>query len=280
MEDAALRFIEKIKSKPLKAFLYTILIILLFMFFVNICFEFYYNMKESTNLKSINFNDTFVSLIDSISSSLAKEITFSVKIWFLLVAALVFLASSKFLKNLERINLFMWGLVKKIGMMSPSISKNHFLVIEENFKKNEGQWLLNYWNEKGSDKTNRIDDGSMIFKCSDDELIDSKRRGRTGSYRDFNELEEGAVYEIIAIVKSEKNTTMRTRLWIHDNTVGHNSSIKSVFSHRNGVTPNYKKFEEIKVKFEVNERKAFRVHLDCFPGEGSILYDSVKIYKL
>lgn len=151
-------------------------------------------------------------------------------------------------------------------------------IFEDDFLNNNNGWLLNYWGSTNPGKTNRIENSMMIFEANKNELFNQD--GEFGAYFDLkNGIYEGLTYEVSCLVKSDPNTTMQFQLWLHDNVLGNNSSLRSKKYPVKFETPGTK-FKEIKVKFVATATNGIRIHLHNKGGLGKIYVDKVSVMKI
>ena len=146
------------------------------------------------------------------------------------------------------------------------------IVFKDDFDAGNKGWALNYWGSYNPQKTNRIENSTMIFEATESDLADTRKE--FGAYIDLrNGIYRGYTYEIICKVKSAEHTTMQFMLWLHD-TLGGASSINTPLG-----TPSTSG-ETIKLEFEVNVTEAIRIHLHNKAGEGKILVNGVVVRKI
>lgn len=151
------------------------------------------------------------------------------------------------------------------------------LVFEDDFDNNKG-WILNYWGTTNPSKTNRIENSMIIFEANEDELLHPKKE--FGAYIDLkNGIHEGSIYEITCKVKSELGTTMKFQLWLHDNVIGNNSSMRTV-KYPNALEIPDSNFKEIKLRFVATVTNGIRIHLHNKGGRGKILVDKVTVSRI
>lgn len=145
------------------------------------------------------------------------------------------------------------------------------VVFEDDFESGNKGWELNYWTIN-TPKTNRIENSAMIFEANENELMDPRKEFgafidlRNGIYRDYK-------YEVSCSVRSEENTTMQFRLWLHDS-IGGASSINTPW-----IIPPVSG-EVIKLDFVANSTEAIRIHLHIKAGEGIIIVNEVFVRKI
>jgi hypothetical protein len=147
------------------------------------------------------------------------------------------------------------------------------LIFEDDFSNLNG-WHLNYWGTSNKPKTNRIENGFMIFEANPNEVNNAQHQ--YGAYIDINNgIYDNNKYEIICRVKSIEHTTMKFQLWVHD-TRGDSINIRKPDTP---YTPSTN-FETIKAIYQGNKKNALRIHLHNLPGEGMIIIDKVEVYKI
>jgi hypothetical protein len=144
------------------------------------------------------------------------------------------------------------------------------IVFIDRFNAGNRGWRLNYWGSRNPQKTNRIENSFMVFEATESDSV----KGEFGACFDLrNGIYQGNKYEVTCKVKSDENTTMQFRLWLHD-TTGGDSSIRTNFK-----TPSTK-LEEFKLGFTANETEAIRIHLHNKAGVGRIIVDEVVVRKI
>ena len=152
------------------------------------------------------------------------------------------------------------------------LKKVEEVIFSDDFMANQG-WSLNFWGSKNPNKTNRIENNSLIFEAKDHEL---NHKDGFGAFYDLrNNVFEGFTYEISCQAKSETHCTMKLQLWIHDTKGG---TPRSVFPEEH-KTPS-EQGETYKTIFKVNHTKAMRIHLYCKGGNGRIIVDNVTVKKI
>jgi predicted membrane protein len=157
---------------------------------------------------------------------------------------------------------------KKI--LSKTINEIVFL---ENFKPYNNGWNLNYWGSTNPSKTNKIENGEMIFEADNNEWINNNNEN--GAYFDLrNGIYEGNKYLVSCKLKSTKNTTMGFRLWLHD--IEGNSS---VVYPKDFFTPDEKN-ETVELEFTATKTNGIRIHLHNKAGLGKIIIKEVKVIKI
>lgn len=154
--------------------------------------------------------------------------------------------------------------------------KNKELIFRDDFNTNQG-WQMNYWGTNNPEKTNRIENSTMIFEAREDELQNANKE--FGAYYDLkNGIYEGYTYQICCKVKSDPDTTMKFQLWLHDNVVGNRSSMRTEKSPKEMETPS-NEFREIKTNFIATATNGIRIHLHNKGGLGRIYVKEVAVYK-
>jgi len=155
--------------------------------------------------------------------------------------------------------------------------KNRELIFKDDFVVDQG-WRLNYWGTTNPNKTNRIENSTMIFEASEDELQDENKE--FGAYYDLkNGIYEGYTYEVCCKVKSDPNTTMKFQLWLHDNVIGNRSSMRTKKMPEELETPSLE-FKEIKATFIATATNGIRIHLHNKGGLGKIYVKEVIVHKV
>ena len=154
-------------------------------------------------------------------------------------------------------------------ILSRLISETVFF---DNFSKDIA-WVLNYWGSTNPQKTNRIQNGNMIFEAIQGEW--PNQNYENGAYIDLrNGIIEGLSYTIKCRVKSSIGSTMGFKLWLHD--IKGNNSMTTPIAFETPPSDNYKEFSLI---FKATETNGIRLHLHCKAGEGFIVVDSVKVIR-
>ncbi len=154
---------------------------------------------------------------------------------------------------------------------------NQKLIFEDNFSSNNG-WLLNYWGTTNPSKTARIENSTIVFEALENELLDNTKE--YGAYIDLKDgISEGSKYLISCSVKSEPGTTMRFQLWIHDNVIGNNSSMRTGKDPQNLEIPGTS-YEEKKVEFVATATNGIRIHLHNKGGVGRISVRQVSVIQI
>ena len=148
------------------------------------------------------------------------------------------------------------------------------IIFEDDFDFGNQGWVLNYWGSTNPDKTCRIEKSILIFEAEDAELTDPRKE--FGAYFDLTNggVYQGSKYEISCWVKSENNTSMGFKLWVHDTRGQSNVKFPANF-----YTPSMQ-FEEVKVGFTATSSNALRIHLHNKPGSGKIIIDKVRVVKV
>lgn len=176
--------------------------------------------------------------------------------------------------NILTIFLFIIFLVPLIRYLdrkifSKLITENIFL---EDFKNNIHTWGLNYWGSTNPKKTNRIENGMMIFEASSNEWRQNLEGG--ACYDLHNNIINGRSYEISCKVKASSDCTMGFKLWVHD-VVGE----KSLNIPNDFEVPPSNSFKEYKLSFTATNSNAIRIHLHCKAGKGRIMINEVKVIR-
>ncbi len=168
--------------------------------------------------------------------------------------------------------LLVYLLFKLINYFFLKKARDTIVFVDEFDFSNKG-WVLNYWGSNDPDKTCHFDNSMLIFEALPNDLHNSK--GENGAYYDlFQGMYEGSKYEISCWVRSEQNTTMGFKLWVHD-TTGKNERKFPANFYTPGLAP-----EEIKVGFTGTKSDGLRIHLHTRAGSGRIVVDKVKVVKI
>jgi hypothetical protein len=147
------------------------------------------------------------------------------------------------------------------------------VVFFDDFDKATYAWILNYWGSTNPEKTNRIQNGCMVFEANQNEW--PSRHSENGAFLDLsNGIIEGLNYTIKCKVKSSLNSTMGFRLWVHD--VKGSSTITNPIAFETPPSDDYKEYS---LAFKATETNAIRVHLHCKAGAGFLMVDSVKVIR-
>lgn len=155
--------------------------------------------------------------------------------------------------------------------------KNKELIFKDNFVNNKG-WHLNYWGTNNPEKTNRVENSTMVFEAQENEVQNKNKE--FGAFYDLkNGIYEGFKYEVCCKVKSDPSTTMKFQLWLHDNVVGNKSSTRTKKEPKEIKTPG-NEFEEIKARFIATSTNGIRIHLHNKAGFGKIYIKEVSVYKV
>ncbi len=171
--------------------------------------------------------------------------------------------------------IFLWSL-KQFPLQEFKKNKKE-IIFEDDFVSNKG-WIMNYWGTTNPDKTNRIESSMIIFEATENELLHPNKE--FGAYIDLkNGIDEGSAYEVSCLVKSEPGTTMKFQLWLHDNVIGNNSSMRTEKNPAQLKTPG-NDFEKIKLEFIATVTKGIRIHLHNQGGVGKIIVDKVTVSRL
>lgn len=138
------------------------------------------------------FNDIILKNIKKVSNSVFDFMsqTFSVNLFFIIAYSTLFIVISRYFDRK-----FLMG-------------KEGILIFEDKFESIGSGWFLNYWGSNNPSKTNRIENGAMIFEATESELQNDNKE--FGAYYNLsNGIFEGNEYEVICKVKSDPGTTMR-----------------------------------------------------------------------
>jgi len=151
-------------------------------------------------------------------------------------------------------------------------AENIKIVFKDDFHAGNKGWFLNYWSSNNPQKTNRIENSVMIFEANESDLLDPRRE--FGAYIDLRDrIYRECTYEVSCKVKSEKQTTMQFKLWLHD-TKGKVSNVETPLRTPSTLG------ETIKLEIKANTTEAIRIHLHNKAGEGKILLNEVVVRKI
>jgi hypothetical protein len=146
------------------------------------------------------------------------------------------------------------------------------MVFFDNFAKDIG-WVSNYWGSTNPQKTNRIQNGCMVFEAIQNEW--PTQNYENGAYIDLrNGITEGLNYTIKCKVKSSLDSTMGFKLWLHD--IKGNNSMSNPITFETPPSDDYKEYS---LTFKATETNGIRVHLHCKAGVGFLMVDSVKVIR-
>lgn len=146
------------------------------------------------------------------------------------------------------------------------------VIFIEDFSSTANFWAMNYWGSTDPSKTNRIENGKMIFQANSNEWK-SNGLDQNGAYFDLRSgLLVGLNYEVECKVKSTPSTTMKFQLWLHDTL--EKNSIKT-----NLEIPPSDDYKTYKLQFKATESKAIRIHLHCYSGQGQIIVSEIKVTR-
>jgi hypothetical protein len=147
------------------------------------------------------------------------------------------------------------------------------VVFEDNFDFGNKGWRLNYWGSNNPSKTCRIEQSAMVFEAEDSDLTNPKKEN--GAYFDLGSgIYKDSKYEISCWAKSNENTKMGFKLWVHD-TKGHGEMRYPA----NFYTPGSRN-EEVKIGFIGTQSQALRIHLHYKAGKGKISVSRVRVMKV
>lgn len=195
----------------------------------------------------------------------------------IILIAIIFVSRFNFITitlSILAFTVFLWSL-KQFPLQEYRKENKKEIIFEDDFLNNRG-WFLNYWGTTNPSKTNRIENSTMIFEATEDELLNPKKE--FGACIDLRSgITEGYTYEIRCKVKSIPNTTMGFQLWVHD-TIGKNPAVSKT-EPQYFQTPN-QEYQEIKLNYVANSNNAIRIHLHNRGGMGRILIDKVIVFKL
>lgn len=147
------------------------------------------------------------------------------------------------------------------------------IVFFDDFDKNKYTWMFNYWGSTNPQKTNRIQNGCMVFEADQTEW--QSQNFENGAYIDLrNGIIEGLNYTIKCKVKSSLNSTMGFKLWVHDIKGNKNMTNPIAFE-----TPPSADYKEYSLVFKATETNGIRIHLHCKAGVGFMMVESVKVIR-
>jgi hypothetical protein len=232
--------------------------------------KFPFELKRSTSIASIIIALIISGIFTRLGEIILENIIFYFKpylpnFW----TAFLWVMSVSFEINLIGAIVFiimLFPIYRKLDKLLLNRFKNE-IVFKDDFHAGNKGWILNYWRSKNPLKTNRIENSIMIFEATENDLVNSNKE--FGAYIDLrNGIYRDCSYEISCKVKSEKETTMQFKLWLHD-TKGGASNIETPLK-----TPSTSG-EILKLKIKANVTEAIRIHLHNKAGEGKILVEEV-----
>ena len=270
LEDYLLRAASSAKKSWVKYLFYAAAVIFLFIipYIVG-----YMNQKGMSDYQSSK--GPIVVIISTLSggfvlmANFIKDIALSETVvpqyLFIIYLLTAFLVGYSF----SRIKTFLKVAVQNI---QDKFTRTGEVIFEDNFSTDTG-WHLKYWeNENQKDINYRIRNG-MVFKASPEDI--TNREGRYGAYRDFPNLSSEGAYKLTAWVKSEKDSTMKFQLWLHNDVVGRGSSWTKR-EPANAFTPSEKR-QKISTNFTITQTRSLRVHLEATPGIGKIIVEKIRL---
>jgi hypothetical protein len=155
-------------------------------------------------------------------------------------------------------------------VLSRLISETVFF---DDFANDKYAWITNYWGSTNPQKTNRIQNGSMVFEADQSEWPNNGFEN--GACIDLrNGIIEGLKYTVECRVKSSQNSNMGFRLWLHD--IKGNNSMTNPIAFETPPSDDYKEYS---LTFKATETNAIRIHLHCRAGAGFLQVDSVKVIR-
>ncbi len=155
-------------------------------------------------------------------------------------------------------------------VLSRLISETVFF---DDFDKDNYAWIFNYWGSTNPQKTNRIQNGCMVFEANQNEW--PNQNFQNGALIDLrNGIIEGLNYTVKCKVKSSLNSTMGFKLWLHD--IKENNSMTNPIAFETPPSDDYKEYS---LTFKATETNAIRIHLHCKAGVGFLEVDSVKVIR-
>lgn len=266
IEDHLLRAASSTKKFWVKCLLYTAAVILLF---VTSYIVGYMNQKGMTDYQDSRGPIVVISEGFVLIGNFIKDTTLSKMVvpryLFIIYLLATFLIGYYF----SRIYSFLKAAVESIRDKFTSTGE---VIFEDNFSTDTG-WHLKYWeNENQKDINYRIQNG-MIFKAAHEDI--SNREGRYGAYRDFPNLSTEGTYKLTTWVKSEKDSTMKFQIWLHNDVLGRGSSWTKR-EPASAFTP-LEKSQKISVNFTITQTRSLRVHLEATPGIGKIIVEKIRL---
>lgn len=240
-------------------------------------------LKRNSSLRAIFIFYIFGRIVEGTLLRVGELITekvvpllpeLALKIW----APVFYVFSYPITVNLFLLCLFLLFAVPVYKLIDMTLLKRakKEVVFEDNFDFANKGWRLNYWGSNNPDKTCRIEQSSMVFEAEDLDIASpGNPNNENGAYFDLtNGIYQGSKYEISCWVKSDKDTTMGFKLWVHD-TLGQAEMKSSANFYIPGI-----EYEEVKVGFIATKSQALRIHLHYKAGEGKISIDRVKVVKV
>lgn len=243
-----------------------------------------FEIKRSASLISVILAIIIIGFLSEIGRWLFEKIASLFKLSFPLIGNFYLWATSiTYQISLLTIIFYILALAVLIFPIYRKLDKlfmfgrNKELIFKDDFNANQG-WQLNYWGTTNPQKTNRIENSTIIFEANENELKNANKE--FGAYYDLkNGIYEGYTYEVCCKVKSDPNTTMKFQLWLHDNVIGNRSSMRTKKMPEELETPSIN-FEEIKTRFVATATNGIRIHLHNKGGLGKIYVKEVAVYKV
>lgn len=235
--------------------------------------KFPFELKRGTSIISVIVALIFTGMFTRLGEIVLEKVIFYSRpylpsIW----TFFIWLMSVSFEINLVSVIFFaiiLFPIYRKVDRLL--ISRGG-LIFKDDFKIGNKGWRLNYWGSNNPTKTNRIENSTMIFEATESDLPTPAKE--FGAYFDLRGgIYQGNAYEVSCKVRSEKETTMQFKLWLHDTVGGISNIVTPLRTPQNN-------FEIIKLKFVANQTEAIRIHLHNKAGEGQILVDEVVVRKI
>lgn len=226
----------------------------------------------------------WIGYIERISEKLAQAIFWLIfnryaRLFYLTIIMLAIVFASNFNYSVSALSLIAFIIflssLKQFPLQEYKIINSKEIIFEDDFINDRG-WFLNYWGTTNPNKTNRIENSTMIFEANNEEVLN--QNNEYGAYIDLrNGILNGQTYEIICKLKSETDTTMGFQLWVHD-TRGGNMDVskkepKSFYTPKNI-------YRELRLKYTANSTNAIRIHLHNKAGVGKIIVDKIMVLKI
>lgn len=147
------------------------------------------------------------------------------------------------------------------------------VIFFDDFAEDTYAWIKNYWGSTNPQKTNRIQNGGMVFEANQNEW--QSQNSENGAFIDLrNGIIEGLNYTVKCKVKSSSDSNMGFKLWLHD--IKGNGSMTNPIAFE---TPPSNDYKEYSLTFKATVTKAIRIHLHCKAGVGYLMVDSVKVIR-
>lgn len=235
-----------------------------------------FELKRGTSLISIILTLIIIGILNQIGVSITNFILGFIKPNFpSIFEKIMTVLSYKIEFNVVTIIILIFLLFPIYRLIDKRLLKrsNKTLIFMDNFAP-ASNWHYNYWESGRQAKTNRIENGKMIFEARPDEI--KNPNNAFGAFIDItNGIYKDQKYEISCKIRSENDCTMKFQLWLHD-TNGINYNVKEPTEP---YTPK-DNFEIIKTTFIATETNALRIHLHNQPGNGKIIIDNISVIKI